>query len=181
MVNNIPFPPPEDLPGTQTHAPYVLVGDEAFPSKLHLLKPYSKKSKAVSEKTHAVFNYRLSRAQICVECSFGILTSRFRFLLRRMTLSPNIAMTVVKASCVLHNFLVKDNNPFVQAAIQRQNMKLKLVHARETGLLPFPNLPGYHTSTEARQVCNIFTTYFRSKEGFVPWQDKCAHISDLKD
>ncbi len=48
--DRIPFPLPENLPGTTTQAPYVLVGDKAFPGELHLLKPYSKKTKTISEK-----------------------------------------------------------------------------------------------------------------------------------
>ncbi len=178
--DRIPFPLPENLPGTTTRAPYVLVGDKAFPRELHLLKPYSKKTKTVSEKTKAVFNYRLSRARMCVECSFRIMSSRFRFLLQHMILSPPTATSTIKAAYVLHNFLVQD--PFVQASVEKMNTQLQAARRQcNCGMLPFPNLPGYHTSTEARQVWNIFATYFCSKEGFVPWQDKAAHISDLKD
>ncbi len=60
MEDRIPLLTPRDLPCSNIKAPYVLIGDEAFPSGVHLLKPYSKKSKCATEKTHAVFNYRLS-------------------------------------------------------------------------------------------------------------------------
>lgn len=52
-----------------------LVGDDAFPLKTYLMKPYSKITLSLEQK---VFNYRLSRARRIVENAFGILASRFR-------------------------------------------------------------------------------------------------------
>ena len=51
MHDKILFPLPQDLPGSKVHAPFVLIGDEAFPGEVHLMKPYSCKSKAISAKT----------------------------------------------------------------------------------------------------------------------------------
>lgn len=48
----------------------VLVGDDAFPQRFNLLKPYSRK--LVTEK-ELVFNYNLSRARSISENTFGIL------------------------------------------------------------------------------------------------------------
>ncbi len=109
----IPFPPPKNLPDTHVYAPFVIVGDEAFPSLINLVKPYPRRSKQGTKKSHAVYSYRLSRARMTVECAFGILSSQFRFLLRRMVLSPTMATKVIKAACVLHNYLIRDNDPFV--------------------------------------------------------------------
>lgn len=53
----------------------LLVGDDAFPLKRNLIKPYSKFKLS---KEHKLFNYRLSRARRIVENPFGILASRFR-------------------------------------------------------------------------------------------------------
>ncbi len=41
MNDTLPLPKPECLPRSKTKAPFVLVGDEAFPPKTNLLKPYS--------------------------------------------------------------------------------------------------------------------------------------------
>lgn len=52
-----------------------LVGDDAFPLKSYLLKPYSGTNLSTKQK---IFNYRVSRARRIVENAFGILASRFR-------------------------------------------------------------------------------------------------------
>ncbi len=97
-----------------------------------------------------------------------------------MTLSPSVATTVIKAACTLHNLLMKDTDPFVQLQISKMNANLQIARRRECGLQPM-NRTGYHTGKEACKVRHLFACYFCSKEGFILWQDKCAHVSDLQD
>ena len=51
--------------------PYVLIGDEIFPLKPWLIKPYPGRS---LDEQRRVYNYRLSRARSTIENSFGILS-----------------------------------------------------------------------------------------------------------
>ena len=78
------------------------LGDEAFPLRTNLLKPYSKRKLSLQQK---IFNYRLSRARRVVENAFGILASRFRIFLRPIDLKVNTTETLIKAACALHNWL----------------------------------------------------------------------------
>ncbi|KAG0437581.1 hypothetical protein HPB47_017379 [Ixodes persulcatus] len=70
-------------------APHVFVGDEAFQLRPDFLRPYPAKD-LTGEKR--VFNYQLSRGRI---------------LLRTINLIPQNVNYVVKAACVLHNYLLE--------------------------------------------------------------------------
>ncbi|KAF0717933.1 protein ALP1-like [Aphis craccivora] len=82
---------PEDkcLPGSQDQKiPYYLVGDEAFCLHKDLLKPYGGHSLTIKKR---IFNYRLSRARRYVECTFGILSNKWRIFHRAINLDPDFA------------------------------------------------------------------------------------------
>jgi hypothetical protein len=65
------------VPNFEQPLPHVFVGDEAFPLSENLMRPYPKRS-VTGKYENKIYNYRLSRARETVECSFGILASRFR-------------------------------------------------------------------------------------------------------
>ena len=81
--------------------PYVIVGDEAFPLKRYMMRPYPGRGLSESER---IFNYRLSRARRCSENAFGILSSRWRIFHRTMDQAPETVDELIKATVVLHNF-----------------------------------------------------------------------------
>ena len=80
------------LPGRENPLPYVIVGDEAFPLKTYLLKPYPSRQLDLSKR---IFNYRLSRARRVVENVFGILASRFRVFKSTIDMEPEKAQKIV--------------------------------------------------------------------------------------
>ncbi|XP_023707737.1 methyltransferase-like protein 25 isoform X2 [Cryptotermes secundus] len=61
--------------------PFAFVGDEAFALSTHLLRPYSGTHLPAEKR---VSNYRLARARHYVECSFGILSSKWRILHKQL-------------------------------------------------------------------------------------------------
>ena len=63
------MPGPEAIGDDPTQIPYVFVGDEAFPLKAYLMRPYPGRS--LDSQAKRVFNYRLSRARRVVENAFG--------------------------------------------------------------------------------------------------------------
>ncbi|GIY13056.1 DDE Tnp4 domain-containing protein [Caerostris extrusa] len=66
--NQMNIPNSAALTSTKTVIPFVFVGDEAFPLKNYLMRPFP--GNALS-KERRIFNYRLSRARRCVENAFG--------------------------------------------------------------------------------------------------------------
>ena len=107
--NSINLPNARSLPNT-CPINYHLVGDDAFPMSLSLMKPYPFKN---MEKDKRIFNYRLSRARRVVENAFGILANRFRVFHTKINLSPDKVTNLILAACCLHNFLVEKNTSYI--------------------------------------------------------------------
>ncbi|PVD20418.1 hypothetical protein C0Q70_18573 [Pomacea canaliculata] len=95
-------PAPRELAHSHVKMPFVLVGDEAFPLKEHLMKPYPQRGLGDHDN---IFNYRLSRVRRVSENAFGILVNRFRLLLNTLNLSPDVVACVTESCVALHNFL----------------------------------------------------------------------------
>ena len=104
------LPPPTALVGDDTLIPHFVIGDDAFPLRPWMMKPYSSRNLTNDER---VFNYRLSRARRVVENAFGILANRFRCLLTTMHQTPDNAKHLVLAMVCLHN-LMRIRYPGVQ-------------------------------------------------------------------
>ncbi|XP_011860305.1 PREDICTED: putative nuclease HARBI1, partial [Vollenhovia emeryi] len=92
--------------------PYCLVGDEAFPLKSYLLRPYPGRGGLTAEQS--IYNYRLSRARRMIENTFGILASQWRIYRKPIIASPKNAKIMVSATICLHNWLRRqDDNIYV--------------------------------------------------------------------
>lgn len=75
--NQLNLPDDAPFPGIIEKKPYYFVGEEAFPLQINLMRPFGGKNLSNEER---IYNYRLSRARICIENAFGILVARFRIL-----------------------------------------------------------------------------------------------------
>ncbi|XP_036145912.1 uncharacterized protein LOC105834758 [Monomorium pharaonis] len=87
--------------------PYCLVGDEAFPLKDYLLRPYPERGGLTKEK--AVFNYRLSSARQMIENTFGILACQWRTLRKPIIAKVETVEKIVQAIVCVHNWLRKQD------------------------------------------------------------------------
>ena len=76
----------------------LLLGNPTYPLLPWLMKPYLDNASTTPQEHH--FNYRLSRARMVVENSFGCLKGRWRCLLKRLDLQTSNIPNVV-ASCVV--------------------------------------------------------------------------------
>ncbi|KAH7950199.1 hypothetical protein HPB49_020901 [Dermacentor silvarum] len=96
------LPPAATLPRSERVCPHVFVGDEAFQLRPDFMRPLPGSRTAPEE---VIFNYRLSRVRRYVENAFSILVSRWRIYERHINMEPENAHIILKATCVLHNFL----------------------------------------------------------------------------
>lgn len=158
------LPEEEELVFGEPKMPYVIVADEAFGIHRNLMRPYPGRYLSTDKK---IFNYRLSRARRYVECVFGQLTAKFRIFHNTINLQPDTANLVIKAACVLHNFIKRralnanagenehnatdSNNENIS---NLQNMTPVLQRIRNSGL----------------HIRNLFKDYFNTV-GAVPWQN----------
>lgn len=90
--------------------PFVFIGDEAFPLKENLMKPYPNKGITHREK---IFNYRICRGRRIVENAFGILANRFQVLQTTIKTSLKTTEIIVLACCALHNYLRRKSSTYL--------------------------------------------------------------------
>lgn len=109
------IPQPEELVVDEgSKIPYFFISDDAFALDRHIMKPYNRNMKL--SVPQEIFNYRLCRARMVVECAFGRLASRFRIFHRPIEVKLDSVDAIVKASCVLHNYLTKPRTASVAEA-----------------------------------------------------------------
>ncbi|XP_049511354.1 uncharacterized protein LOC119463812 [Dermacentor silvarum] len=162
------------LPRSERVCPHVFVGDEAFQLRPDFMRPLPGSRTAPEE---VIFNYRFSRARRCVENAFGILVSRWRIYERQINTEPKNADIIVKATCVLHNFLssnaastycppgyadFQDMFGTVSSGTWRQGPESTAVFGLEKS-------KAHNCTRVANAVRQEFLKYFND-EGQVPWQ-----------
>ncbi|XP_060806409.1 uncharacterized protein LOC132903097 [Amyelois transitella] len=146
------IPSPRQV-GNRQPLNYTFVGDEALGLSENMMRPYAGKYLDLDKK---VFNYRLSRARRCIECTFGVLANKWRILHRPLNTSVHFSEDIVKACCILHNFIRKrDGFNF------RHTLKIVgLENIQNTG---WP-------VTRASTARDTLKDYFMN-EGAIPWQE----------
>jgi len=158
-------PGTKKIPQTNTELPMVIVADEAFPLKTYMMRPYPGKD-LTNEKR--IYNYRLSRARRVSENCFGILQQKFRIFTRRLQGSPENITTLVLASCVLYNFIRKNEGCSV---IQYNQIQENVNNSQMlSNLHQLPHQRG-RSADEAFAVREQFKNFLNSVEGSVEWQE----------
>ena len=154
-----------DLPGDKplpsndsregTPVPHVLLGDEAFGLSKNFLRPYPSKNLSHEKR---IYNYRHARARRVVECTFGILSNKWRVLHSVILVHPNFASIIVQCCCVLHNFVRKRDGFLFE-----DTLSCELQGVQESA-----SVGGRSQGIEVREM---FCEYFNGP-GALPWQNK---------
>ncbi|XP_037802039.1 protein ALP1-like [Penaeus monodon] len=157
-------PPPDTLPFSDQKVPYVIVGDDAFPLKNYLMKPYPGQNLSVEQR---IYNYRLSRARRISENAFGILVAKFRVFEKPIHSSPANTRKIIFATVVLHNFLRNNSRQ-----LENENIGNGL---ENHGLQSLDNV-GRRPAKNALATRDIFKDYFNGR-GRVRWQEDAALLN----
>ena len=172
------FPQPTPIWNSDIAYPFVFVGDEAFPLRINLMKPYPR---AVLGLTERIFNYRLSRCRRIIENTFGILASRFRIFRRPIIAREEVVVSVTKACVVLHNYLMhnkefqgtsyqycppelidRDSMLGIQTGTWRNDVQ------QDSGLMPIQlRVASNNYSKDAKVVRENFRDFFATGRGQV--------------
>ncbi|CAM5142436.1 unnamed protein product [Natator depressus] len=89
--------------------PIVILGDPAYPLMPWLMKLYT----GSLDSSQELFNYKLSKCRMVVECAFGCLKARWCSLLTWLDVSKTNISTVITACCALHNICESKGETFM--------------------------------------------------------------------
>lgn len=173
--NPLNFPDPDEIVGIRDPKPYFIVADDAFALSVNLLKPYGRR---FLTKKQVIFNYRLSRARIVVENTFGILSTRFRILRREIEMRPEGAEKIVMATVVLHNMLRQKAPSYIgPRSVDYTDENHDIVEGLWRREPPLDSLQSTHrrNPTQAAQALrDRLSDYFLQREGELSWQYRMA-------
>ncbi|XP_069821244.1 uncharacterized protein [Dendropsophus ebraccatus] len=154
-AGSLHIPPDKSLPGSQSAPlPHVFAAGKTFPLSSHILQPYTAESDlSIPQK---IFNYRLSRARRPAQCAFSLLAKKWQIFLKPIPLAVDFAMTVVKAACVLHNYVLRREGCVLEDTLED----------------PIPDMPAQlsYDSSAVVDMRETYAAYFTSPEGELPLQ-----------
>jgi len=160
------LPQPQPLPQDDKDTPFFVVGDDAFPLRTYLIKPFPHRFLNHDER---VFNYRCSRARRVVENAFGILAGT------TLQTTPTNAKKITKACVILHN-LMRDQYPTLQnRELDQEDDQGEIIPGawRSAGVLEDLDAVarGPRGTREGKQLRLYLMHYYNSKAGRVAWQE----------
>ena len=115
------IPNPGCLLGGDQKTHFVLIGDDAFALKAHLMKSYRQQNLTTERR---VYNYRHRRGRRISENLLAILANRWRIYHTVMLLEPTVVESVILATLPLHNMLMTSSakNIYFQQNCATQRM-----------------------------------------------------------
>lgn len=182
-AGSLNFPEPKPIEGCSFNPlPYHLVGDEIFPLRKYLMRPYPGAG-ITHEKS--IYNYRHSRGRRTIENTFGILANRWRIYHTPIQATPEHVERLVMATIVLHNFLRKNALrsycPPGLADSEKSNGEVVPGQWRRDAdssqLNDIPNLRGQRAANTAVDMRDALKDFFNGPHGSVDFQyDRVPHF-----
>ena len=139
--------------------------------KLHVNGCKARNQKdGLEEKHQGIVTSRLSSVRHSI--AYYVSSNYFEIYVTKMgvkplSIQPHNADEVVKACCVLHNFLRCEKGSVYRSDSPQTSPALQPI-----------SRVGRHPSTQALAVRSGFTNYFSSPEGEIPWQ--IEHVNRVR-
>ena len=167
FCNQLPIPKAEPFMDDGP-LPYYFLGDEAYPLRTDLLRPYPGRALTPDRRIH---NYRHSRGRRIIECAFGIMTWKWAVLRGPLHMSPENATHVALACCVLHNYVRRREGTGVVTDTQGQQEPCLEVSQSTEIVNSSTGRPSQAAMAVRDRLCNIFVHKLP-----LEWQNKQAHV-----
>lgn len=167
--------------------PYFFIGDAAFSLDDHMMKPFPPPIRTYQERvynlryvtTHTVTlaqrPFSICRARRVIENVFGIMAMKWRVLLTTIATTPDNADNIVKAVCVLHNFLIVESPMGESHPTGSADKDDSDSGAWRADVQPLPQAQmrrrnANRSKDAAKSARKLLLEYFNGV-GSVPWQD----------
>ncbi|XP_046559290.1 protein ALP1-like [Haliotis rubra] len=176
--NTINFPDSDPLPNDDRDTPYYILGDDAFPLRTFLMKPYGRRG---LDNDMLVANYRLSRGRRVVENGFGILANRWRCFLGTLEQGPDVVRLLVETGVILHNLLRIRFPAIGNADVDREDEDHNNIPGAWRADQQVEEIPQFQApnrdNREGKVMRDYLKAYFNSEAGSVPWQERQAGVN----
>lgn len=164
-TDGLNLPQSSSLPHDETcqEVPYFFVGDNAFPFKRYLLRPFP--SKTLNNKKR-ICNYRFSRGTNITERTFDTMTQKFQVLSTSVRCTNYQTVTnIAKAACILHNFVcvqdgLQDSAPVIESIRGNRAQEFDLQE----------EVMQIHANSSGSTVREYMSNYFIKPCASLPWQ-----------
>ncbi|KAJ8685821.1 hypothetical protein QAD02_021614 [Eretmocerus hayati] len=157
--NQLGFPGPRPLPGTNEVVPQVILADAIFPLSKNVMKPYGKHRPLT--RREKIYNYCHSRGRMPVECQYGGLQEKWHILDQPLGFDLSVTNDLVVALVALHNFIINSNHP-----------ELPTFEPTQPNDEPM-EVENYECRLSAGDIRERFADYFNvGGPGYLPWVER---------
>ena len=164
------LPKPVNTEGSRTEMPFLIVGDEAYPLKTCLIKPFARKTMSYEER---VLNCGLSRASRCVECAFGIQTAKWRLLNKATGTNVNKGERIVRCICLLRNIIIDTEGTTHDPSVLHETSQIHVSRQAKTNV---SSRSFSRSSKGATDVRNAFKLHINGRAAAILSHDQQVYL-----
>jgi hypothetical protein len=146
-----------------------ILGNKAYPLKTFLMKPLARKNMSCEER---ISNCRLSQARRCTECTFGVLTAKWRLLNKATETNVNKAERIVRCVCLLRNIITDTDGTTHDSSVQGASQ----IHVSRQAKTKVGCRSFSRSSKVAIDVRNAFKAHFNGPTAAILSQSQFVYL-----